>query len=306
MGWCDQQQIDWLHPTVTQLANFCSKLFKDGFNYQYINCHRSAISSFVKLYDGRDLGSDPLISRLLRGIFRARPPAPKYNFTWDVKLVIDYLISLGPTEHLSLRWMTLKTVALLAICCPTRVSELSAIDIRFVALSNSRLLITLPGMTKTRGLGLPVSFEFEAFPENPLLCPVANTQSYMSVTKPLRGNCHRLFRSYIKPHKAVTPTTIARWIITILSASGIDTSHFKAHSTRSAASSKAVAAGLSAKDIMQAAHWSDRTSTFYRFYLRPIDKPNVSRHVLQADAPRYCFKQYTIKSSEGSCYRIKE
>uniref|UniRef100_A0A914VLM9 Uncharacterized protein n=1 Tax=Plectus sambesii TaxID=2011161 RepID=A0A914VLM9_9BILA len=53
--------------------------------------------------------------------------------------------------------------------------------------------------------------------------------------------------------------------------SGVDT-RFTAHSTRSAATSKASRAGLSAAQILSAANWSPGSTTFARFYLKPIQQ----------------------------------
>ncbi len=68
-----------------------------------------------------------------------------------------------------------------------------------------------------------------------------------------------LFLALIKPHNAVTPSTIARWIKLLLSKAGIDTNIFKAHSVRGAATSAAASAGVTMGDILSAADWSTDT-----------------------------------------------
>jgi hypothetical protein len=66
---------------------------------------------------------------------------------------------------------------------------------------------------------------------------------------------------------------IARWLKELLHDAGIDTDAFKAHSTRSAASSAAKSAGMTTADLLKLAGWS-RTSTFERFYHKPITGKN--------------------------------
>ena len=56
----------------------------------------------------------------------------------------------------------------------------------------------------------------------------------------------------------------------ILSLSGIDTSVFKAHSTRSASTSKANSTGLSEKDILKRGSWKN-SSTWQRFYKKDFE-----------------------------------
>ena len=77
-----------------------------------------------------------------------------------------------------------------------------------------------------------------------------------------------LFISYIEPHKAVKTSSISRWLKDVLRLSGIDTSHFSAHSTRSASSTFAVNCGVSISDIMKVTDWSG-AGTFKKFYQRP-------------------------------------
>ena len=69
-----------------------------------------------------------------------------------------------------------------------------------------------------------------------------------------------MFVSFIKPHKAVTSSKIARWLRSILEHSGIDPSIFGAHSTRGAS---AMRGGITTKDILKAGaqSQSSRNST---------------------------------------------
>ena len=50
------------------------------------NCARSALSSYVSLDDGSVVGQNPVVCRLLKGVFQSRPPKPKYTEVWDVVL----------------------------------------------------------------------------------------------------------------------------------------------------------------------------------------------------------------------------
>ena len=76
-----------------------------------------------------------------------------------------------------------------------------------------------------------------------------------------------LFVSYCKPHAAVTSKTMSRWVVTLLSAAGVDTSIFKAHASRSAASCFH-AKQLSSIDIIKLGDWSASSDVFRKFYER--------------------------------------
>jgi len=100
---------------------------------------------------------------------------------------------------------------------------------------------------------------------------VACLKEYVKKTAKLRnhsGVSQPLFLATQKPYSPVSSTSIGRWLRLTLQDAGIDTSVFKAHSTRGASSSAARQSGVSVKDILTAANWS-REMTFNHFYYRP-------------------------------------
>ena len=103
------------------------------------------------------------------------------------------------------------------------------------------------------------------------MCVVTTLDYYISFTKKWRADKHtKLFLSTIEPHQPVVKSTVSGWIKDVLSASGIDTSIFTAHSTRSASTSKAKAMGLSVEDILKRGHWSGQ-STWQKHYHKIIE-----------------------------------
>ena len=81
----------------------------------------------------------------------------------------------------------------------------------------------------------------------------------------------QLFLSYIGKHTPVSSSTIARWLKCFMAEAGIDISIFKAHSVRGASCSTTMGAGITTKDILDAADWSSE-GTFQRFYCRELKK----------------------------------
>ena len=70
--------------------------------------------------------------------------------------------------------------------------------------------------------------------------------------------------------KGLNNRTIARWIMSVLQSAGIDTSKFKAHSVRGAATSNASVTGTPVADILKMADWSSAEHVFCRYYLRDV------------------------------------
>ena len=96
----------------------------------------------------------------------------------------------------------------------------------------------------------------------------------------IRGTTKTLFLTVTKPHDTPSSDTVARWIRSVLSHAGVDTSHFRPASTRAASASKASRGGTPLAEIMRAAGWS-RASTFTKFYKKPLtEKPKFANTVL--------------------------
>ena len=106
----------------------------------------------------------------------------------------------------------------------------------------------------------------------PNLCPVMTLNHYLEHTKEWRKDLEgeqQLLLSTLKPHKPVSKSTISRWVKEVLKLSGSAVTYYQAHSTRSAASSKAKAECLRIEDILQKGNWS-KESTWQTHYHREI------------------------------------
>ncbi|CAB4027193.1 Transposon Tf2-6 poly [Paramuricea clavata] len=111
------------------------------------------------------------------------------------------------------------------------------------------------------------------------LCVYRTLKCYLYRTATLRSSTStRLLISYVKPHGAVTTNTLSRWIKQLLTLSGIDTSIFKAHSTRAASVSK-VAAFLPVDVILKHVGWSS-DCVFRKHYNKPIVDNNLFQNAV--------------------------
>ena len=118
---CAERETDQFLPLVVDVLDFLTELYEKGFTYSAINTARSALSSFVQLDDGSGIGKNPLISRLLKGVFQSRAPKSKYTKVWDVQIVLSYLKTLHPVELLSLKDLSFKFFMLLLLVSGQRV-----------------------------------------------------------------------------------------------------------------------------------------------------------------------------------------
>ena len=276
LGWCSEWNTDPISGDISEVVNFLAHLFKQGYQYRSLNAYRSAISSVHEKVDGYAVGQHPLVSRLIKGAFHERPPQPQYSVTWDVSKVTLYLKTLGNNNTLTISELTLKTVMLLALTRPSRSADLANLSLGYHKYSPEGVTFTATKLAKqssqTKGL---TEFFFPKFPNDEALCPVVTLKAYEERTRERRSNpnCSQLFIALIRPYNPVTSSTIARWIKSVLTKSGINTDIFKAHSVRSAATSAAANAGVTTNDILKAADWSSE-SVFQKFYYKP-EKENT-------------------------------
>ncbi|CAB4037589.1 Hypothetical predicted protein, partial [Paramuricea clavata] len=190
-------------------------MFEKGRCYRTINNHRSAISAYHKSVDGQKVGQHELVCQVLNACFNARPPQPKYAMMWDVDVVLTYICSLRCNSNLSDKQLTSKVSMLLALASAGRSSELRALDLRFMTMTDSSIIFELGRLTKSRRKGQkPIKLIFNSCQSDPLLCVVSVITSYVDRTKRWRSVLAQtqLLLSFVEPHKEVVPCTIAGWL----------------------------------------------------------------------------------------------
>ena len=252
-SWSHQRQIDPFRPAVSDLVHFLTELFEQGKQYSTINTYRSAISSTVPPLEGTPLGQHKIVCNFMRGVFNRRPPKPRYSATWEVSLVTDLFEKWPDNSILDIKRLSRKCAMLLALTSAKRQSDLHALDLAFMQYLPEGVEFRIPGLTKTRVPGKDVTFFFPALKGNVQLCPVACLKEYFKKTEIHRshsGISQPLLLATQRPFSPISSTSIGRWLKLTLKDVGIDTSVFKAHSTRGASSSAARQGGVS---------WQQRT-----------------------------------------------
>lgn len=264
---CKIHNIDYLAASVPNILYFLTKLYNTGYKYGSLNCCKSALSCIL----GKTILNDDRVSRFMKGVFRTRPPQPKYEFTWNVDIVLDYLSQMFPNETLSLELLTKKLIVLLAIVTAHRVQTLSKIELKNIIFDSNCISIMISEAIKTsRPNTHQPLLKLPYYDEKPQICPARTLLCYKNKTDSFRANVNNLFISYRKPHVKVTSQTLSHWIKDVLHKSGIDTSVYSSHTTRHASTSKAKAVGLNVDTIRKTAGWSTSSSVFARFYNRDI------------------------------------
>ncbi|XP_040297230.1 uncharacterized protein LOC121008634 [Bufo bufo] len=272
------------------------------------NTLRVQVSALGALYNTK-LTEHPWISRFLKAADRIRPTIRNMVPPWNLNTVLGGLTSdpFEPLDSIHIRWLTIKTIFLVAITSARRVCELQALSIQepFLAIFEDKLIFKLdptflPKVVSTfhrsQDIVLP---SFCDDPKNDQEITYHTLDVRRAVLKYLEATSlwrkdKNLFVQFSGPNKGkkAAKSSISRWIKMAISeaykAQGKDVpASLKAHSTRGMAASWAEKASASLQQICRAATWK-RVHTFtkhYRLDVAANDDLRFGRKVLSAVVP---------------------
>ena len=142
----NHEDCDFFTPTRTSVLKFLAQKFNDGASYGTLNNFRSAISMLSQ----NKIGEDPMICKFLKGTFRSRPTTPKYTYTWDVSIVLNYLKTIDVNDpKTSIKQITEKTFMSIALVPAHKDQTLASIDIIKLRFSRAGAVILITEIIKT-------------------------------------------------------------------------------------------------------------------------------------------------------------
>jgi hypothetical protein len=144
--------------------------------------------------------------------------------------------------------ISLKLATVLALTCPKRILSLAKLDINHHRLSPEGTIFTLTTPTKISRPDETVTAFFSSFTRccfvsGGLICPSQNALGHRQ-RKNLIFSLSRILNFIV---------TVSRWLRSFLREAGVDTSVFKTHSVRGAATSAAAKAFVPLQEILNMA-----------------------------------------------------
>ena len=189
------------------------------------------ISNTLKFRSGINVGSDPIISELMKAFELQRPVQRSLLPKWDLGCVLVSLCKepYEPLHKTSLLNLTRKTVFLLALATASRVSEIHAFSVdsehlRFNKPDGSVSLRTQTGFLAKNQLpsrcpddilipNLAKTLKRKDF--NRLLCPVRALKCYVKQTKTIRKGRNRLFLP-VQGNHDINKGSVSGWISSVI------------------------------------------------------------------------------------------
>ena len=284
--------------SIPLIAKFLLHLFEDlALEVATIEGYKTAIANQLRNVSSLDVASDGNLKDLLKSFYRDRPRNMRTLPHWDLSIVL-HALSKPPYEPLhkaELKWLTLKTVFLVALASGKRRSEIHALifnKIKYNRTEDSYSLGICPSFVAknqvTRKLNETlrniniIGLRNRVGPDmakERCLCPVRSLAYYLDRTKDLRDkNQRKLFISFKENHKKdICANTISGWLKYVIRHAynleipekDLKMLNITAHSVRSVAVSWAATGGASIDQILNACQWQSESS-FTSFYLKEV------------------------------------
>lgn len=282
--------MDPYAPSVNSLAEFLIFLFEvRKLTPAAVKGYRSAVATTLKQFSSVDYSHQTILSNVIRSLELEKPkvssPVPK----WNLPLVLEVLSKhpFEPLDSCSLKFLTFKTVFLIALASGRRRSEIHAFSsdeaaVSFTSDESAVELHTYPGFLAKNQLPsvAPTAVVIPALPLGDdssimTLCPVRVLKVYLRRVALFRRGRRRLFISFRPSFKGeVRASTISRWLVqTIRVAYTLSRvrepfpDNVTAHEVRALSTSWAWLNHVPLDRVLRAGYWRCQNS-FISFYLR--------------------------------------
>lgn len=269
-SWASRNNIDYCSPSGSDLARYLSDLFqKENLSYNTILLHKSVVCTLSDPNRCINLGSHPMVVRILKSISIQKPKNIKPP-VWDVDKVSSWLANnfvLDSTFYECLR----RTACILLLCSGRRVHDLTllSIDPELFTVTDHHVTFWPLFGSKTDSANYQQSgWQLLNNTQSEALNPVFWVKSIIKLSKSRRDECKNsnLFLTVRGVPKPATRAVIANWVKSLLQEAGVQAS---AGSVRSAVASKHWLLNFPLDDILARGNWRSH-NTFSKFYRRAI------------------------------------
>ena len=233
------------------------------------------------------MGSNDHVSRLFKYFWKQRPSLPRYLVSWDVGKLINFLKSWHPIQSLTLEQLTLKVIALIALTSSDRAQTLEKINIENSTLTEDAIMFPIYSLLKGSKRNRPVTVVKCMKWDDPSLNVADYVVGYLNKT--LKFRLRAIAKGLPKPinlflscytGKPLKRATISKYLLKVMSMSGIDTECFKPHSARGIGPSLMFKKGSSPNTILEQGNWKN-LDTFKRFYNRESEDSPAGKLILE-------------------------
>jgi len=302
-GWCSEREIDPVRAPLNQVLEFL-QIQSNSKAVNTMKGYVTAISNRHVHINDLPLSANPMVRSWVTGLTKTKGFSRVLVPAWDLQIVLNALkrFPFEPLRTASFKFLTWKTVFLLAITSARRASELHALCFTepYIAMTDPVALLWpniefMPKVNTPFHASQPIrvpSMHASTDQGLRLLCVRRALKYYLERSRALRKDdgSIQLFIAYGKKDlgNPISKQRLSRWLVeTIQFAYTVQSlpvpQGIKGHQTRKQAASIAELAGASPTTICDAATWAS-TCTFAKFYrlnIAATASADFGRRVLQ-------------------------
>ncbi|KAM9994400.1 hypothetical protein ACTFIZ_007552 [Dictyostelium cf. discoideum] len=268
LNFCTLNSLDPSNITLVVFMDYLTHLFKikPPLAFSTINNHRSMLNQLLLLRNQTDIVNDPFITRIMTGIHKLRPSSAKYKEIWDANKVFKYLSTIKVLPKFTYTALLNKTLVLCKMFGLARSSDLVKWSFKGLNITTDSIRGPVINAKEQRKDGVLSILELTSLDDTySQVCPVRHLTTYLKSTKERRKK-HQSDSVFI--NNDGTPlhvNQINEVVLSTLSKSGIDTTKFKSHSTRSAMASLLLSNNVPFHVVKKMGRWksNDTVDTFY-------------------------------------------
>ncbi|KAM9985734.1 hypothetical protein ACTFIZ_008620 [Dictyostelium cf. discoideum] len=268
LNFCTLNSLDPSNITLVVFMDYLTHLFKikPPLAFSTINNHRSMLNQLLLLRNQTDIVNDPFISRIMTGIHKLRPSSAKYKEIWDANKVFKYLSTIKVLPKFTYTALLNKTLVLCKMFGLARSSDLVKWSFKGLNITTDSIRGPVINAKEQRKDGVLSILELTSLDDTySQVCPVRHLTTYLKSTNERRKK-HQSDSVFI--NNDGTPlqvNQINEVVLSTLSKSGIDTTKFKSHSTRSAMASLLLSNNVPFHVVKKMGRWksNDTVDTFY-------------------------------------------
>ncbi len=263
---CVERNLDPHQASENNLIEFLTSMKVAGLHKSSLATAKAAVLNLWIILDGIKLESH-VLSLFMRGVSQLEPVRAKARGIWDPSIVLALFESWLPNWELSLLQLTQKCAMLVALATAQRVQTLRLLNLLNVTITASAVAFMIDERLKQTLGDRETPLIYLPRIKDGKVCVWACILAYIVRTRKIRRHSS-LFLISKPPHTPAAGATLSRWIRTVLQCAGINSVLYKAHSTRSAAASKA-RKFVPLDKVLAAADWKGAT-VFEKYYCRTV------------------------------------
>ncbi len=194
---------------------------------------------------------------------------------------------------MSLATLRDKCIALMRLALVSRSADLAAIDVTTLVRTPIGYNVTFSHLKNTPVGESPETVVLPSYEGDRALCPVAALEAYLLRTANLRRRSTDgvvrqewagVFLALTGDRKSLSVDRIARLLLALMTAAGVDTAKWRAHSARGASATALLKTGATPDEVMKAGRWKSER-VFRDFYNRSVRLLNVVSTLNRAQPP---------------------